>query len=52
MAIEIKAIPTLEGEKALLFVKRIEEESKKKIAQKEVRRMKISAQQILIKAKF
>jgi hypothetical protein len=52
MAIEIKSIPTLEGDKALLFIEKLEKESKKKITSKEVDRIKVSAQKILEKAKF
>ena len=52
MAIEIKSIPTLEGQKASLFIKMVEQESKKKIASKEANRIKTSAQKILEKAKF
>lgn len=52
MAIEIKAIPTLEGEKANLFIKKVERESKQKVDRKEVDRIRASAQLILKKAKF
>ena len=52
MAIEIKSIPTLEGKKASLFIEKVEKDSKNKVAPKEVRRIKSSAQKILEKAKF
>jgi hypothetical protein len=52
MAIEIKSIPTLEGDKASLFIKKIEKERKLKVSPKEVSRIKTAAQKILEKAKF
>jgi len=52
MAIEIKSIPTLEGEKASFFIKKVERESKNKISSTEVLKMRQAAQKILRKAKI
>lgn len=52
MAIEIKSIPTLEGDKAAHFLKRIERERKKKVPAQEVARIRKAAQEILRKAKI
>jgi len=52
MAIEIKSIPTLEGQKASFFIKKVEQESKNKIDSKEIKKIKSKAQKILKKAKF
>ena len=51
MAIEIKSIPTLEGEKASVFIKKIEKESTNKISKDKVEKMKKAAQKILEQAK-
>jgi hypothetical protein len=52
MAIEIKAIPTLEGKKASLFIEKVEKESKKKVSSDKVTEIRNSARLILLKAKF
>jgi len=52
MAIEIKSIPTLEGESATRFLKIMERESKKKVPAKESARIRKTAQEILRKAKI
>ncbi len=52
MAIEIKSIPTLEGDKASRFIRTMERESKKKVPAKEAARIRKSAQEILRKAKI
>lgn len=52
MAIEIKSIPTLDGKKASIFIKKVEQESKKKISSEEVLKMREAAQKILKKAKI
>ena len=52
MAIEIKAIPVLEGEKASLFIREMEKRRKKRLSSKKVAEIKDAAEKILEKAKF
>lgn len=52
MAIEIKAIPTLEGKKASLFIKEMKKNREKKISSKKVAEIRAAAEKIIEKAKF
>ena len=52
MAIEIKAIPVLEGRKASAFIKKVEEESRNKVSSEKIDRIRIASKAILAKAKF